>query len=240
MKKANDFYGDCLEGFVGVAQRFGYANGGARGNEVLMKRAEQSVRELLKLRPLIQAFGNDPTMYYYQVNSYAFAIGVTLAMLQLNAPKKFTERDLIPMIVNDSETSPHELAFTTLQQFGMDIGIYNQLVQEIYAKFQELHQPYWSAKEPRDYTLAAFYASFMTGCSISIEKFYERRAQKQTASVAQPPKAASVAAAPAEATKEVPAPKKRPAKKPAAKKPATEPGEKPVARKPAARKRKEV
>lgn len=221
MKKANDFYGNCLEGFIGVAQRFGYANGGARGNEVLMKRAEQSVRELLKLRPLIQAFGNDPTMYYYQVNSYAFAMGVTLAMLQVNAPKKFTERGLVAMIANDPETSPHELAFTTLQQFGMDIGIYNQLVQEIYAKFQELHQSYWSAKEPRDYTLAAFYASFMTGCSISIEKFYERRAQKQTASVAQESKPVPADALPAEAKNDAAAQEKRPSKKTTAKKPIT-------------------
>jgi len=213
MKTANEFYGECLEGFVAVAQRFGCANAGVLGNDVLMKRAEQSVRELLKIKPLIQMFGKDPTMYYYQITGFAFAMGVTLAMLQANAPKKFCERGLVEMIAHDPETSPHELAFTTLQQFGMDIGIYNQFVQEIYAKFQELHRPYWSAKEPRDYTLAAFYAAFMTGCSVAIEKFNERFAQKQAA-----------AAAPAEkkaAPTKKPAAKKTAAKKPATKKSAT-------------------
>jgi hypothetical protein len=58
-----------------------------------------------------------------------------------------------------------------MQQFGMSPEAYNQLVQDIYEKFMELHEPYWKAKEPRDYTLSAFYASFMTGCSIAIERY---------------------------------------------------------------------
>ena len=175
MKTANEFYDDCLNGFVAVAQRFGYANSGPKGNEVLQRRAEQSVRELLKYKPMIQAFGNDPMTYYYQVNGLSFAMGIVLAMLQLNAPQKFQERGLIQMIVNDPETSAHDLAFHTMQQFGMIAEIYNQLVQEIFKKFQELHEPYWQVKEPRDYTLAAFYAAFMTGCSISIERFEAKR-----------------------------------------------------------------
>ena len=184
MKTPNDFYFECLEGFVEVSRGFGYALGGSRGNEVLMKRAEQSVRELLKYKPLIELHGNNPPMYYYYINGLAFAMGVVLAMLQANAPEKFKERDLIPMIVNDPETSAHDLAFHTLQQFGLHPEIYNQLVQELYKKFQALHEPYWTAKEPRDYTLAAFYASFMTGCSIAIGKFEEKQAAGAVASPA--------------------------------------------------------
>ena len=75
------------------------------------------------------------------------------------------------------ETSAHDLAFQTMGQFGMPSEIYNQLVQELFKKFQELHEPYWTAKEPRDYTLAAFYAAFMTGCSVSIERFEAKRAE---------------------------------------------------------------
>lgn len=189
MKTPNDFYYECLEGFVEVSRGFGYALGGSRGNAVLMKRAEQSVRELLKYKPLIELHGNNPPMYYYYISGLAFAMGVVLAMLQANAPEKFKERDLIPMIVNDPETSAHDLAFHTLQQFGLHPEIYNQLVQELYRKFQALHEPYWTAKEPRDYTLAAFYASFMTGCCIAIGKFEEKRAEKQAAgAVASPAK----------------------------------------------------
>lgn len=179
MKTPNDFYFDCLEGFVEVSKGFGYALGGVRGNEVLMKRAEQSVREFLKYKPLIELHGNDPVMYYYYINGLAFAMGVVLAMLQVNAPEKFAERGLVQSIANDPETSAHDLAFHTLQQFGLHPEIYNQLVQELYKKFQELHEPYWAAKEPRDYTLAAFYASFMTGASIAIGKFEEKMARKQ-------------------------------------------------------------
>ena len=179
MKTADEFYTDCLTGFVGTAQRFGYANSGPRGNDVLVKRAEQSVRELLKYKELIKLFGKDPMTYYYYINGLAFAMGIVLAMLQLNAKEKFAERNLIPSIVNDPETSAHDLAFHTMQQFGMSPEIYNQLVQELYKKFVELHEPYWAAKEPRHYTLAAFYASFMTGCSISIERFEMRCAEKQ-------------------------------------------------------------
>ena len=51
------------------------------------------------------------------------------------------------------------------------------MAKAVYAKFQELHEPYWKAKEPRDYTLAAFYAAFMAGCSISIECFEVKRAE---------------------------------------------------------------
>jgi len=177
MKTTDEFYYDCLNGFIGVAQRFGYANSGPRGNDVLSRRAEQSVRELLKYKPMIQVFGDDPMMYYYHINGLAFAMGIVLAMLQLNAPQKFQERNLIQMIVNDPETSAHDLAFHTMQQFGMPSEIYNQLVQELFKKFQELHEPYWTAKEPRDYTLAAFYAAFMTGCSVSIERFEAKRAE---------------------------------------------------------------
>ena len=187
MKTANEFYADCLESFVKTAQVFGYANLGPRGNDVLVKRASQSVRELLKFRPLIKVFGKDPMMYYYYINGLAFAMGIVLAMLQLNAPEKFKDRNLIPMIVNDPETSAHDLAFHTMQQFGMSPEIYNQLVQELYKTFTDLHEPYWKAKEPRDYTLSAFYASFMTGCSISIDRFELKRAG--TASNGAPSKA---------------------------------------------------
>ncbi len=176
MKTANEFYEECLDGFVKTAQRFGYANSGARGNETLARCASKSVRELLKYKALIKLFGKDPMMYYYYINGLAFAMGIVLAMLQLNAPEKFKDRNLIPMIVNDPETSAHDLAFHTMQQFGMSPEIYNQLVQELYKTFTDLHEPYWKAKEPRDYTLSAFYASFMTGCSISIDRFELKRA----------------------------------------------------------------
>ena len=179
MKTANDFYTECLEAFIEVSRRFGYAQGGARGNEALMKCAAKSVRELLKYKPLIQLHGNNAPMYYYYINGLAFAMGVVLAMLQANAPQKFADRDLIPMIVNDPETSAHDLAFHTMQQYGMHPDTYNQLIQELYKKFQDLHEPYWKAKEPRDYTLSAFYASFMTGCSVVLEKYAEKCAQKQ-------------------------------------------------------------
>ena len=184
MKTPDEFYGECFQAFLTVAQGFGYANSGARGNEVLGKRAEQSVRELLKYKPMIKVFGKDPMLYYFHVNGLAFAMGIVLAMLQLNAPQKFQERDLIQVIVNDPETSAHDLAFHTMQQFGMIPEIYNQLVQELFKKFQELHEPYWTAKEPRDYTLAAFDAAFMTGCSISIDRFEAKRAAMAAASKA--------------------------------------------------------
>jgi len=183
MKTANEFYSECLEGFISVSKGFGYAFDGVRGNAVLSKRAEQSVRELLKYKPLIQLHGENPMMYYYYINGLAFAMGVVLAMLQANAPQKFAERDLIPMIVNDPETSAHDLAFHTLQQYGMHPDIYNQLIQELYKKFMDLHEPYWKAKEPRDYTLAAFYASFMTGCSVVLGKFEAKVAQVQASVV---------------------------------------------------------
>ena len=177
MKTANEFYEDCLDGFVKTAQRFGYANSGARGNEVLARCANKSVRELLKYKELIKLFGKDPMMYYYYINGLAFAMGIVLAMLQLNAPEKFRDKNLIKMIVNDPETSAHDLAFHTMQQFGMSPEIYNQLVQELYKTFTDMHEPYWKAKEPRDYTLSEFYASFMTGRSISIERFEMKRAE---------------------------------------------------------------
>ena len=177
MKTANEFYEDCLDGFVKTAQRFGYANSGARGNETLLKCAGKSVRELLKYKDLIKLFGKDPLTYYYYINGLAFAMGIVLAMLQINAPEKFKDRNLIPMIVNDPDTSAHDLAFHTMQQFGMSSDIYNQLVQELYDTFKELHEPYWKPGEPRDYTLSALYASFMTGCSISIECFELKRAE---------------------------------------------------------------
>ena len=175
MKNANEFYSECLEGFVQVARGFGYALGEVRGNEILQKRAEQSVRELLKFRPLIQVYGDDPAMYYYYINGLSFAMGVVLSMLQANAPEKFKDRNLIPMIVNDPDTSAHDLAFHALQQFGLLPEIYSQMIQALYEKFQALHEPYWRAKEPRDYTLAAFYAYFMTGCGVALEKFTEFR-----------------------------------------------------------------
>jgi len=180
MKTATEFYEECLDGFVKTAQRFGYANLGPKGDETLAKCANRSVRELLKYKPLIKLFGNDPMMYYYYINGLSFAMGIVLAMLQLNAPEKFKDRNLIPSIVNDPETNAHDLAFHTMRQFGMSPEIYNQLVQEMYKTFTTLHEPYWKAKEPRDYTLSAFYASFMTGCSISIERFAMKRAERKS------------------------------------------------------------
>ena len=176
-KTANEFYEECLDGFVKTAQRFGYSNSGVHGNEALARCANKSVRELLKYKELIRLFGKDPMMYYYYINGLAFAMGIVLAMLQLNAPEKFKEKDLIQRIVNDPETSAHDLAFHTMQQFGMAPEIYNQLVQELYKTFGELHEPYWKAKEPRDYTLSAFYATFMTGCSVAIERYEMKQAE---------------------------------------------------------------
>ena len=178
MQTANDFYDDCLRGFVATAQQFGYANSGPRGNDVLARRANQSVRELLKYKGLIKLFGKDPMMYYYYINGLSFAMGIVLATLQLNAHEKFEEKDLVERIVNDPETSAHDLAYHTMQQYGMSPETYNQLVQELYKKFSELHEPYWKAKEPRDYTLSAFYATFMTGCSVAIERYEMKQAEK--------------------------------------------------------------
>ena len=186
MKTANEFYTDCLEAFVKTAQRFGYANSGPRGNDVLAKRANQSVRELLKFKGLISLFGKDPMMYYYYINGLSFAMGIVLATLQLNATEKFEEKDLVKRIVNDPETSAHDLAYHTMQQYGMSPEIYNQLAQELYKTFTELHEPYWKAKEPRDYTLSAFYASFMTGCSVAIERYEMKLAAKGAAKQGSP------------------------------------------------------
>ncbi len=177
MQTANDFYDDCLRGFVATAQQFGYANSGPRGDDVLARRANQSVRELLKYKGLIKLFGKDPMTYYYYINGLSFAMGIVLATLQLNAHEKFEEKDLVERIVNDPETSAHDLAYHTMQQYGMSPETYNQLVQELYKKFSELHEPYWKAKEPRDYTLSAFYATFMTGCSVAIERFEMKQAE---------------------------------------------------------------
>ena len=184
MKTANEFYTDCLDGFVKTAQGFGYANSGPRGNEALVKCANKSVRELLKYKGLIKLFGNDPMTYYYYINGLSFAMGIVLATLQLNAKEKFEEKGLIPLIVNDPETSAHDLAYHTMQQYGMSPEVYNQLVQELYKTFVTLHEPYWQAKEPRDYTLSAFYASFMTGCSIAIERFEMKVAANRVANKA--------------------------------------------------------
>ena len=175
MKTANEFYDDCLNGFIVVAQGFGYANSGSRGDDILRRRADQSVRELLKYKPLADAFGNDPKTYYYYINGLAFAMGIVLAILQANAPQKFQERNLIQSIVNDPDTSAHDLAFEAMQQYGMEPWRYNELVQEVFKKFLELYEPYGEVENARDYALAACRAAFMTGCSILIECFEAKK-----------------------------------------------------------------
>ncbi len=175
MKTVNEFHDECLNGFIAVAQGFGYANSGSRGDDVLRRRAEQSVRELLKYKPLSDAFANDPKTYHYYVNGLAFAMGIVLAILQANAPQKFQERNLIQSIVNDPDTSAHDLAFEAMQHYGMEPGRYNELVQEMFRKFQELYEPYGKVPEARDYAVAAFRAVFMAGCSVLIECFEAKK-----------------------------------------------------------------
>ena len=179
MKTVNEFYGECLAEFVKKAQGYGYANSGARSDEVLAKRAEQSVRELLKYKGLINLFGNDQKTYYYYINGLSFAMGIVLATLQRTSKEKFEERGLIPAIVNDPDTSAHDLAYQTMAQYGMSSELYNQLVQDLYNAFVELDEPHWKSKEARDYTISALCASFMVGCSMAIECFEMKAAQAQ-------------------------------------------------------------
>lgn len=169
MRTPDDFYGVCLDGFVSVTQSFGYANSGARENGDLLRCAAQSVRELLKYKPLSDAFGKDPKTYYYYVNGLAFAMGIVLSALYLSAPQRLRDRDMLHSIVSDPDTSAHDLAFDVMQRYGMDAGMYNQLVQDLYSRFQSLYEPYWGSDEARGHAVSAFNAVFMAGCSILLE-----------------------------------------------------------------------
>lgn len=166
----NEFVAACTEAFVGVAQAYGLAEAGAIYQPQLCRKGEKAVVELLKLRGFIKAYGDDPMMYYYHILSLSLSMGVVLGMLFHNAKDKFREKDTIPMICNDPETSPHSLAFHTLSQFGVSADCYNRLVQSVYEKFIDLHKPYWKVVEPRDYTISAFIAGFLAGSSIVLAK----------------------------------------------------------------------
>lgn len=169
-KKPLEFQNECLQEFVKVLQSFGYAENGPLVLPVLEKKAQKSVVELMKFKGLIRLFGNDPRTYYYYINGLSFAMGVTLSMLYHNAKERFKQRDLIEVIVNDPETSAHDLAFHTLKQFGMIQEIYNQMVQRLYERYEELYEPYKTAQEPRDYAIAGFLASFLAGSSLILGK----------------------------------------------------------------------
>lgn len=170
MKSAREFEDECLREFVKVIQSFGYAENGPLVLPALEKKAGKSVVELMKYKGLIKLFGNDPYTYYYYINGLSFGMGVTLAMLYHNARERFDQRDIVRVIANDPETSAHDLAFHTLQQFGMIPDIYNQLVKKLYERYQELYSPYKAAKEPRDYAIAGFLASFLAGSSLVLGK----------------------------------------------------------------------
>ena len=171
MKKSpHEFQNECLQEFVKVLQSFGYAENGPLVLPVLEKKAGKSVIELLKYKGLIRLFGNDPRTYYYYINGLSFAMGVTLAMLYHNARERFDQRDLVKIIASDPETNAHDLAFHTLQQFGMIQEIYNQMVQRLYERYEELYEPYKTAREPRDYAIAGFLASFLAGSSMILGK----------------------------------------------------------------------
>jgi len=185
----NQFAKDCAEAFVAVARQYALGEKGVVYVPALTRKSEAAVVELLKLRGYIKAYGDQPMLYYYHILSLSFAMGVILGMLWFNKREAFEDKNILKDILGNPQTSPHDLAFGTLGQFGVTGDVYNDLMKNVWEKFLELHEPYWHLKDPRDYTMSGFFGAFLMGSSVVLAKCEGAAAAKALAVATTPDKA---------------------------------------------------
>lgn len=169
MKDAKQFYQECVEAFQEEVENTGYLKNGVFIPD-LLPMGQRIVLAYLQDPFFQMQFGNNPTQYYYVINTLCLQSGCVVAdMWHQNFDK--LQNGFIDTIIEEGPAAYAKLIFEKEFDLDSDGDAGEKLYSKIFDKWLELHQPYWDMDDPREYTFNAMLASFQTGVSLILSKY---------------------------------------------------------------------
>lgn len=179
VKSPREFYSDCVTELHKEATQYGVANQGLIFIPELIPIGEKTVLAFLQDNFYQAEFGKNPQMYYYAIMTLSLQAGIDFAT---KWHENFSELNFYANRI--LQVGPADDANALLKQYFSNEISQNQgnpFYQKIYAKWLELHEPYWKMQDPREYTFRLMIAAYQLGVSMILEKFgYGTNASNET------------------------------------------------------------
>lgn len=133
----------------------------------LMERGKGFIMTWLKDANLREYFKDDPTMYYYNVASVAFAGGIAYA----DAWDKDITQIKLGMVdtILASQNDIPSIAMDIMGMTGERETDYRQTVDSMFSSFINIMEPYWDKEDPRPFLFQGLLAFFVVGVSYRLK-----------------------------------------------------------------------
>lgn len=163
-----EFYQQCLKKYHDTAATMGVANQGLIFIPELLEKGEKTVLSFLNDAFFQAELGDNPTMYYYVINSFCMQAGIIYADQWHENYKHLDEK-----VEETLRIGPADIVQPILDEHFPEIAhnCGEALGNAIFNNWLELHEPYWALEDPRKYTFYATLASFQLGISMMLDKY---------------------------------------------------------------------
>lgn len=162
------FYTSCCKEFHDLAAGVDLARRGLIFIPELIPIGEKTVLAFLQDPFFQMEFQNNPSQYYYAINTLCFMAGIVFAdKWHRNYPALQT--GFVDEVIRNG---PADYANPIIVNV-VDICLAeaDEFYHSIYEKWLQLHEPYWALKDPREYTFKLMLASYQLGVSMVLEKY---------------------------------------------------------------------
>ena len=164
----NQFYTDCVENFHRTAMKHGFAKRGLIFIPELIPLGEKTVLAFLKDPFFQMECGSNAQMYYYVIMSLSLQAGIVYAA-KWHSNYSALKAGYDDRIIREG---PADACRPFLKKLGLNsIEKENAFYKTIFARWLEMHEPYWNLDDPRKYTFYAMLAAYQLGISMILEKY---------------------------------------------------------------------
>lgn len=160
IKNEMDFYNECLEKYVKIAQENSLAKRGVIFVPELLQFGQSYELRLLTDQHYIDLYKNDPSQYYFVLFQLSLIYGLIAGSEWHYAFSSFKET-MEKAYYNNSDYLPK-----VLRDLGISQDTLVEVMNEAFKEMMELHEPYWKLNDPRGYTFNGLLASYQLGVSM--------------------------------------------------------------------------
>ena len=133
----------------------------------LLSLGNEAILAYLQDRFFSIEYANDPTTYYYVINSFAFQTGIVYAAMWHTNYAELKESKAKEVVANGAWDDVEKL----LSDLELTKETLNEFQNELYKEWLHKHEPYWKLEDPRKYTFNAMLASYQLGISVMLQKY---------------------------------------------------------------------
>ena len=161
------FYTLCMKDYHDFAQKQGYAVRGVIFIPELVQYGQQLVLNLYRNEALQRNFST-PQAYYCMLVETAIRSGIICGLKwHLDFPG-LNQSGYMETVLGHCKELSAEAIKSDLQ---MSEKKFVEFSKKVYEHWSELHEPYWSLSDPRNYTFFATVAAFQLGVSMILCKY---------------------------------------------------------------------